>query len=68
MIKTAVKYYCDRCGKEIVSKPLLPTLYYRTTLSSSKLEWFEGLSHEKQLCNECGEELKKFLDGTELKN
>lgn len=36
MIETTVKYYCDRCGKEIVSKPLLPTLYYRMTLNSSK--------------------------------
>lgn len=68
MIKTTVKYYCDRCGKEIVFKPLLPTLYYCIALSSSKLEWLEGSSHEKQLCNKCGEELKQFLDGTELKN
>lgn len=55
-------YYCDRCGKEI-KRGLWKVRRF------VKFDWlirFESTTSKMELCKECSENHKKFMDGEKL--
>ena len=57
-----IKYYCDRCKKEITVGNMPIYHYY-----SIKRKYFSGLIPDKfHLCNICTEKLSDFLEGKEI--
>ena len=66
MKQTSVKYYCDRCGKEIEFRNTFPTVYYHMKIENDSIVLLEWSNERKDLCNECGKKLKMFLDGAKL--
>lgn len=57
-----IKYYCDRCKKEITFVNMPTNHYY-----SIKRKYFSGLIPDKfHLCAICTEKLGDFLEGKEI--
>ena len=55
-------YYCDRCGKEMKYEPYK----IRRIVKSDWSILFERTTYERELCRECIESHKKFLEGEKL--
>ena len=65
--KAMTKRFCDRCGKEIMMRKLLrPNGGHYDWWVNTVLEDWGRHGKEYELCFECANKLKKFLDGYEF--
>lgn len=53
--QSVTRYFCDRCNREIASNSPDPVHRYRL---------MDGKSYD--LCSECNDDLKRFLDGEQI--
>lgn len=53
---TVIKYYCDKCGKEIDKK------YYGVTYTYYDENICEDYTESKDLCESCSIELHRYLN------
>lgn len=58
----AIKYFCDKCGKEIGFCSGADIKIENRGFDTIKIR-----NYEKELCNDCVEELKEWLNRTESK-
>ena len=58
MTKTTKKYYCDRCGEEIVEN----SIFYCSTHLYTAIQIWKGEWKYADLCNKCKESFKAWWE------
>lgn len=60
-------YHCDRCGAEINGKPFTVRRFFNFECNLyGNPNFTERISKQRDLCKNCNDLLKKFLDGEKL--